>query len=132
MMYFPETHWSGTIDQKNSLLMTGINLEFKNRCRELLDLICEDGTATGGQIGQLVEEYRRIIRPAGEPVTWDLLDQYMWNYNPRTTGGTSLFISRIMPTATLALWTRTYDERFQASAHFSSTAPPTPSNVRRR
>ena len=30
-----------------------IRLEFKNRCRELLDLLCEDGTATGGQIGPL-------------------------------------------------------------------------------
>ena len=87
MMYFPETHWSGTIDQKNSLLMTGINVEFKNRCRELLDLICEDATATGGQIGQLVDEYKRFIRPAGQSVGWDLLDQYMWNYHPRTTGG---------------------------------------------
>ncbi len=87
MMYFPETHWSGTIDQKNCLLMTGINLEFRNRCRELLDLLCEDGTATGGQIGQLVDEYKRVIRPAGEPVGWDLLDQYKWNYHPRATGG---------------------------------------------
>lgn len=111
MMYFPETHWSGTVDQRNSLLMNGINLEFKNRCRELLDLICENGTATGGQIGQLVDEYKRLIRPAGQPVGWDLLDQYMWNYNPRTTGGHTGAFYLPNPTTDGRIggnWTRTY------------------------
>ena len=111
MMYFPETHWSGTIDQKNSLLMSGINLEFRNRCRELLDLICEDGSAAGGQIGQLVHEYQRIIRPAGHTVGWDLLDQYMWNYHPRTTGGHTGAFYLPNPASDGRIggtWTRTY------------------------
>ncbi|HZJ17781.1 MAG TPA: lamin tail domain-containing protein [Chthoniobacteraceae bacterium] len=111
MMYFPETHWSGTIDQKNALLMTGISLEYKNRCRELLDLICENSTATGGQIGQLVDEYKRIIRPAGQSAAWDLLDQYMWNYNPRTTGGHTGAFYLPNPTTDNRIggtWTRTY------------------------
>lgn len=111
MMYFPETHWSGTIDQKNCLLMTGINLEFRNRCRELLDLMCEDGSVTGGQIGQLVQEYKRVVRPAGHAVAWDLLDQYMWNYNPRTTGGhTGAFYlpNPVSDGRIGGTWTRTY------------------------
>lgn len=111
MMYFPETHWSGTIDQRNCLAMGGIRLEFKNRCRELLDLMCEDGTTTGGQIGQLVEEYRRIIRPEGEPVGWDLLDQYMWNYHPRTAGGHTgrFYLPRVVTDGRIGgTWTRTY------------------------
>ena len=111
MMYFPETHWSGTIDQKNALLMTGISVDFKNRARELLDLICDDGTATGGQIGQLVDEYKRIIRPAGQPVGWDVLDQYMWNYHPRAAGGHSGAFYLPNPTNDNRIggtWTRTY------------------------
>ncbi len=111
MMYFPETHWSGTIDQRNSLAMSSIRLEYRNRCRELLDLICEDGTPSGGQIGQLVEEYRRIIRPAGESAGWDLLDQYMWNYHPRTTGGHTghFYQPRVMSDSRIGgTWTRTY------------------------
>ncbi|MFN0129829.1 MAG: lamin tail domain-containing protein [Verrucomicrobiales bacterium] len=111
MMYFPETHWSGTIDQKNCLLMSGISLDFKNRCRELLDLICEDGSASGGQIGQLVAEYKRVIRPGGYTVGWDLLDQYMWNYNPRTTGGhTGAFYlpNPVSDGRIGGTWTRTY------------------------
>jgi hypothetical protein len=111
MMYFPETHWSGTIDQKNALFMTGISIEFKNRARELLDLICGDGSATGGQIGQLVDEYRRIIRPAGHAVGWDLLDQYMWNHHPRTTGGHTGAFYLPNPTTDGRIggnWTRTY------------------------
>lgn len=111
MMYFPETHWSGTIDQKNSLLMTGIALDYRNRARELLDLICDDATATGGQIGQLVDEYKRIIRPAGQPAGWDLLDQYMWNYHPRAAGGHSGAFYLPNPTNDGRIggtWTRTY------------------------
>jgi hypothetical protein len=111
MMYFPKTHWSGTIDQKNSLLMSGINIEFRNRCRELLDLICGDGTATGGQIGQLVDEYKRIVRPAAEPIGWDVLDQYMWNYNPRTTGGHTgrFYLPQVTTDNRIGgTWTRTY------------------------
>ncbi len=111
MMYFPETHWSGTIDQKNALLMSGISVDFKNRSRELLDLLCEDGGAAGGQIGQLVDEYKRIVRPAGQVVAWDLLDQYMWNYNPRTTGGHTGAFYLPNPTNDGRIggtWTRTY------------------------
>lgn len=111
MMYFPETHWSGTIDQRNCLSMANIRLEYRNRCRELLDLICEDGTANGGQIGQLVDEYRRIIRPQGEPVGWDLLDQYMWNHHPRTTGGHTgrFYLPRVASDGRIGgTWTRTY------------------------
>ena len=111
MMYFPETHWSGTIDQKNALLMSGISIDFRNRSRELLDLLLENGSATGGQIGQLVEEYKNIVRPAGQPAAWDLLDQYMWNFNPRTTGGHAGAFYLPNPTNDNRIggtWTRTY------------------------
>ncbi|MBN9691872.1 MAG: lamin tail domain-containing protein [Verrucomicrobia bacterium] len=111
MMYFPETHWSGTIDQRNCLTIPSIRLELRNRCRELLDLICEDASITGGQIGQLVEEYRRIIQPAGESAGWDVLDQYLWNYHPRTTGGHTgrFYLPRVAGDDRIGgSWTRTY------------------------
>ena len=111
MMYFPETHWSGTIDQKNCLLMASVSLEAKNRMRELLDLLCEDGGVSGGQYGQLVNEYKRIIRPPAEAVGWDVLDQYMWNYHPRTAGAHTGRFYGPNPTTDGRIggtWTRTY------------------------
>lgn len=111
MMYFPETHWSGTIAQQACRNVPAIALEFRNRCREIMDLLCEDGTAAGGQIGQLVAEYKRVIRPPGQAAAWDLLDQYMWNYNPRSTGGHSGRFYLPNPSSDGRIggnWTRTY------------------------
>lgn len=111
MMYFPETHWSGTIAQQACRSVPALALESGNRFREIMDLLCENGTATGGQIGQLVGEYRRVIRPDGFPAAWDLLDQYMWNYNPRTTGGHNGRFYLTNPASDGRIggtWTRTY------------------------
>ncbi len=111
MMYFPETHWSGTIDQKNCLLMANISRDAKNRMREMLDLLCEDASATGGQFAQIVREYKSIIRPAGHAAGWDLMDQYLWNYHPRTTGGHLGRFYGPNPTTDGRIggtWTRTY------------------------
>jgi hypothetical protein len=111
MMYFPKTHWSGTIDQRNCLLIAAINLEYKNRCRELLDLLVGDGAVTGGQFGQLAEEYKNMIRPAGQTVGWDLLDRYMWNHHPRAAGGHAGAFYAPNPANDSRIggaWTRTY------------------------
>jgi hypothetical protein len=86
MMFMPETHWPGIIDQNNALLRPGLALEFKNRCREILDLMCSDATESGGQVGQLVDEYSDIVNPQNVAVTWADVDECMWNWNPRTTG----------------------------------------------
>jgi hypothetical protein len=56
MTFMPETHWSGTIDAKACLNQDEIAIEYANFCRELLDLLLEDGTAGGGQVGSVVEE----------------------------------------------------------------------------
>ncbi len=56
MTFMPETHWSGTIDPKACLNQDEIAIDYANKCRELLDLLMEDGTAGGGQVGSVVEE----------------------------------------------------------------------------
>lgn len=85
MMFIPKTHWPGIIDQTRCLDLAPLRLEYKNRAREILDLFCADATPSGGQIGQLVEELARAIRPAGQERTWAELDMAMWNFHPRTS-----------------------------------------------
>ena len=87
MMYIAETHQAGVIRQQNSILNNPqLMIEFRNRSREILDLVGEDGSSTGGQIGQLVDEYTQMINPRGQTLTWADLDAYVWNYHPRTRG----------------------------------------------
>ena len=86
MMFISETHQAGYIQQRASLNNETLALEYRNRCRELLDLMCSDGSPTGGQIGQLIDEYEQIVNPAGQTLTWANLDAFMWNHHPRTNG----------------------------------------------
>ena len=84
MMFIPKTHWPGIVDQTSCLELSPLKLEYQNRAREILDLFCSDAASSGGQVGQLVEELARAIRPAGQERTWAELDMAMWNHHPRT------------------------------------------------
>jgi hypothetical protein len=86
MMYIPETHWSGTIQQKACLNIPTLSMEYRNRAREMFDLLCSDSSMSGGQMVQLINEYAQIVNPAGQPWTWSDVDEYMWNFHPRTKG----------------------------------------------
>ena len=86
MMFIPTVMHAGVIDQGNCLLMTPLLIEFRNRCRELLDLLCSDFSTNGGQFGQLIDEYAQIVNPSGQALTWATLDCCLWNWNPRTQG----------------------------------------------
>ena len=87
MLIIPETHWQGSINIERCLSRHKVlNIEFKNRARELIDLLLDDATPTGGQIGQFIDEHARFINPPGEPLTFVDVDQFMWNYHPRTAG----------------------------------------------
>ena len=87
MLIIPETHWQGAINIERSLgRHKDLKIEFKNRARELLDLLFDDASPTGGQIGQLIDEHARFINPPGETRTFVEVDQFMWNYHPRTAG----------------------------------------------
>lgn len=86
MQFIAKTHWSGTIDQRLCLNVPAIRAEFRQRAREVLDLLLGDSGDAGGQIGQLIDEYADIVRPPGRSLTWVDFDEYLWNYNPRTPG----------------------------------------------
>lgn len=84
MMYIAETHQAGVIRQQNALNHPQIAIEFRNRSRELLDLVASDSSLAGGQIGQLVGEYAQMVNPTGQSLTWADADAFMWNQHPRT------------------------------------------------
>ena len=88
MMYVPETHWSGQTYFASLLRHDELELEFRNRSRELLDLMFSDSTKSGGQVAQLVDEYARFVNPVEEDGSygtgWAEIDQFLWNYHPRT------------------------------------------------
>jgi hypothetical protein len=85
MMFIPKTHWPGIVDQARCLDLPALRRAYQNRAREILDLFCADASPSGGQVGQLVEELARAIRPAGQERTWAELDMAMWNHHPRTS-----------------------------------------------
>jgi autotransporter-associated beta strand protein len=94
MQFIAAHHWGGSMDsvvvagQPNSIRAImrhpALAREYRNRCRELLDLLASDGSASGGQIGQLLHEYAAMVHPPGETLTWANLDAAMWNLHPRT------------------------------------------------
>jgi len=88
MMYAPVKHvWSGVIRADRCLDHPEISLEFRNRCRELGDLLFSDINRDGGHAAQLVEEISQFVNPTGVPLTMVDADEYMWSFHPRTRGG---------------------------------------------
>jgi hypothetical protein len=96
MMFLPAHHWAATLDatvwpgvSNQWLAVTrrpAIAVEFRNRCRELLDLLASDPAPNGGQMAQLIDEYAQMVNPAGQALTWADADAAMWNMHPRTAG----------------------------------------------
>ncbi|MCF7730785.1 MAG: lamin tail domain-containing protein [Akkermansiaceae bacterium] len=84
MMYIPETHWSGVLRADACLGNSAISIDFKNRCRELVDLLFSDIGRHGGQAAQVVDELASVLNPPGVALSMVDVDQFMWNYNPRT------------------------------------------------
>ncbi|HWB04939.1 MAG TPA: lamin tail domain-containing protein [Verrucomicrobiales bacterium] len=97
MMFIAASHWGGTMDgvvvagAPNAVLAMmrwpNIAQEYRNRCREVLGLFASDAGNSGGQIGQLLDEYSQMVNPAGVALTWSDLDANLWNLHPRTAGG---------------------------------------------
>ncbi len=98
MMALPAHHWGGTLadgvvwagSSSQSVLLSrhpALALEFRNRARELMSLLGTDNSASGGQIGQLIDEYAKMVRPNGTSPSWVDADEVMWNNHPRTAGG---------------------------------------------
>lgn len=88
MMYAPVKHvWSGVIRADRCLDHAEIRLGFRNRCRELGDLLFSDINRAGGHAAQLVEEISQFVNPSGVPLTMVDADEFMWSYHPQTRGG---------------------------------------------
>jgi hypothetical protein len=82
MLYMPLTHWSGIMNFQNCLSQhQTLLIEYRNRCRQLQDLLFTDD-----QFGPLVLNYLSFVSPSGQPLTWSDVDKAMWNYHPRTSG----------------------------------------------
>jgi hypothetical protein len=83
MMFIPRHHQPGYIEAIGCLNHPGIAIEFRNRCREILDLFASDGTAGGGQVGQLVSDLGSALTPKKFEVDWPRLEEARWNFHPR-------------------------------------------------
>lgn len=96
MMFIAKSHWTTTISgtaypgvidaHKVLLTQPALALQYRNRAREILDLLASDARPNGGQFGQLVQEFARLVHPAGQTQTWANADAAMWNMHPRTQG----------------------------------------------
>ena len=97
MMFIAAHHWGGAMDSGITVAASpntiraisrhpAIALEYRNRCRELLSLMASDASPNGGQIGQLIQEYARLVNPPDTALTWSDLDAAMWNLHPRSAG----------------------------------------------
>lgn len=96
MMFIARTHQGTTINgtfypgvistHKAIVQQPALALEFRNRAREILDLMASDATANGGQIGQLIDEFAQVVAPTGTTDNLANADAAMWNLHPRTRG----------------------------------------------
>ena len=93
MMFVPRHHQPGHIDAVACLRHQAIQLDFRNRAREVLDLFASDGTDRGGQVGQLVADLGAAITPKGFAVDWSRLDEAVWNRHPRMNQKGSYFVN---------------------------------------
>ncbi len=83
MLYMPVTHWSGIMNFQNCLSQhVTFRIEYANRARELQDLLFADG-----QFGIVVDELLERVTPPGAELSFADVDEAMWNYHPRTSGG---------------------------------------------
>lgn len=97
MMHVPKSHqgtsingtfYPGVIDQHRSILdHPNLAREYRNRAREILDLVGSDGTRNGGQIGQLIDEFTQIVSPEGTTDNLVNVEAALWNLHPRARGG---------------------------------------------
>ena len=84
MMFIPKRHQSGRTDLDRILDIPALRAEYRNRCREILDLLCDNPGPHGGQFAQIVDEFATLLHPPGLPHAWPELDQCLWNFHPRT------------------------------------------------
>ncbi|MEM7231517.1 MAG: CotH kinase family protein, partial [Planctomycetota bacterium] len=80
MLYMPVTHWSGVMNFQNALRISTLSIEYRNRGRELRDLLF-----AGDQFSKLVLELAEFVNRREDAVPFVEMDEAMWNYHPRTS-----------------------------------------------
>lgn len=93
MMFVPRHHQPGHIEAIGCLNHPAIALEYRNRAREILDLLASDGTERGGQVGQLTADLAAALTPKGHAVDWPRLDVAVWNQHPRMNQKGSYYVN---------------------------------------
>jgi autotransporter-associated beta strand protein len=95
MMFIAKHHWGSPFGSavpdvihahKAILQHPQIALEYRNRAREILDLLASDATTFGGQMGQLVAEISGRVHVTGSTGSFAWADACQWNLHPRTNG----------------------------------------------
>lgn len=124
MMFIAKSHWTTTINgtaypgvihaHKVLLEQPALALQYRNRARELLDLVASDSSPTGGQMGQLIQEFARIVHPVGQTQTWANADAALWNMHPRTQGNPSSHSGQTSHKGNF-FWSPFTDSRFDGS-----------------
>jgi hypothetical protein len=107
MMLIPKHHQPGYVPQSSCLELPNLRLEYKNRAREILDLLASDPSPNGGQIGQLVAELSRKLMPPGQQRNWAELDEAMWNYHPRSHHAGAFYVTPYSDARMGGQWERT-------------------------
>ncbi len=72
------THYTDWEHWKYVLSYTEANIEYQNRCRELLDLLFNPE-----QVGQVVDEIAAVISDADPAKSFIEAERAMWDYHPR-------------------------------------------------
>jgi CotH kinase protein len=93
MILVPRHHQPGYIEAVGCLNQPKIALEYRNREREILDLLAADNSEHGGQIGQMVADLGAALTPKGFTVNWPRLDEAVWNHHPRMNQKGSYFVN---------------------------------------
>ena len=109
MMLIPKHHQPGYVSQAACLQLPKLQLAFKNRAREILDLLASDPSPHGGQIGQLVAELSRKLAPPGHARNWAELDEAMWNHHPRSNHQGQFYVTPYSDHRMGGHWERTLE-----------------------
>lgn len=109
MMFIARTHQPGYVDAASCLSVRELKVEYQNRGREVLDLLCSDTSTNGGQIGQLVDELAGFLKPPGFERTWPELDMVLWNHHPRSNARGQFYVNPYHDGRMGGTWTRTLD-----------------------
>lgn len=93
MMFVPRHHQPGHIDAIACLRHPAIDIEYRNRAREILDLFAADASERGGQVGQLAADLGAALTPKDFALDWARLDEALWNQHPRMNQKGSYFVN---------------------------------------